>query len=73
MRYDISKASAPSIPNLKKIENTSKNLLKMPQKSCNNLSFPMIFPSLCAFYLVVKFSLKATFLGLFAQNCLLHT
>ena len=43
MNYDITITSAPSMPNLKKTENTSKNMLKMPQKSCKNLFFPMIF------------------------------
>ena len=36
MRYDISKATAPAMPNLGKAQNVSNSCFRRPQKTCMN-------------------------------------
>ena len=54
MRYDISKASVPKMPNLGKDRKHIKNLLKMPQKQGINPSFRCFFLILKAHFPVGK-------------------
>ena len=73
MRYDISKASAPSMPNLKKDRKHVKILLKMPQKTCRKPSFRCFFLFWRHICLSEKISLKASYGRIFALSGHFHT
>ena len=50
MRYDISKASAPKMPNLGKGTECIKILLSQVSKDVREPLVPMLFPSFCAHF-----------------------
>ena len=58
MRYDISKATAPAMPNLGKGKECIKILLSQTSKDMHEPLVPMLFPSLGAHTIDAEFWLK---------------
>ena len=73
MRYDISKASAPKMPNLGKGTECIKILLSQVSNDIREPLVPMLFPILEAHLPVGKISLKASFGRIFALSGHFHT
>ena len=57
MKYEISKATAPAMPNLGKGTECLKFLLRRPQKTCMNPLFRCFSPSLARTSVVQNFSI----------------
>jgi len=61
MRYDISKASAPAMPNLGKGTECIKILSKRPQITCMGCFFRYFTPFLAHMSAAQKFSIPTSF------------
>ena len=68
MKYDISKPSAPKMPNLGKGTECIKILLSQVSKDMREPLVPMLFPLFGASFLAAKILPKGLFRMLFAQK-----